>query len=135
LSFLGGHRSDRATIAMRNYASRLEATKEAIESNPGIEVNELCAKLSLVLKVKPETVERYVLTLAEAKQLHADLGHLYTVEGWETKKDLEKLDALEQEQKVIEAAKEKGSSPLEGYDTEAAEEDNPSSAEEATPPS
>ena len=105
---------------MRKYGERIDATLKAIEMNPGIEITKLCASLAIELKVRIETVEGYVMTLANAGKLHADVGHLYTVEGWETKKDIEKMRQFEEEETVMQAAKNKESSPLESYDVEQA---------------
>ena len=110
--------SDRATVAMMEYQRRVEATREAIEDNPGIELKFLCALLSLKLRVTPQKVEKYVTTLEDAKQIVVDMAHVWTREAFKNYQEAKgRKEALE-EQETVAKAKERGSSPLEGYDRE-----------------
>jgi hypothetical protein len=111
-------RSDRSEHLMTAYWRRVEATFQFIVEHPAIPT-ELCySTLSLDLRVKPDRVEEYVRTLGNAGKITAQGGRLYEVGHWHEMKARDEREEHQKELAVIQSAKDKGSSPLDGYSTE-----------------
>ena len=109
---------DRSTRIMQNYSERINKTLQGIEDHPGISSNQVCALLSLQLKVKRETVEGYVRTLGDARLIVADMGNLWTAKAYENRSEAMHKQQEAEEEMMMQKARVARTSPLEAYDTE-----------------
>ena len=109
---------DRGTLAIKGRKERMELVLKRISENEGIIEKKLCALLSYELGVSPDKVDEYVRTLGDAGLIIPKNGTIWTTAGLEKADADAKERAFLEEEKIMESARAKGMSPIEGYDRE-----------------